>query len=263
MDTQELMHLLEAVASTQVRVDDAAARIRQGTRTVAFARLDQDRELRCGFPEVILCDGKTPKQAAILAAGVLEGAQRVLLTRASPDHARVVTERLPAMTYKKEARILHLDRSPRPPTGLVAVLSGGSADFPVAEEAACTAEALGARVARVHDVGVAGLERLLEQLPLLGEATVFVAVAGMEGALPSVVAGLVDRPVIGVPTSVGYGAGARGLAALLAMLNSCAAGLTVVNIDNGFSAGYAAGTINRLASLAVASGKREAPASCS
>lgn len=211
-----------------------------------FAHLDLDREARCGFPEVVLCQGKTPEQAAAIAERLAQAHGRFLATRATPEHFAAVRGRVPDATYHEVARVIRLDRAPAPPRpGYVAVVCAGTGDLPVAEEAAVTIEAMGSAVRRIYDVGVAGLHRLLGQVDAVRQAAVVVVVAGMEGALASVVGGLVDRPVVAVPTSVGYGASLGGLAALLAMLNSCAPGVTVVNIDNGFGAGYAAATIHR------------------
>jgi len=214
---------------------------------LGFAQVDLHRGLRKGFPEVIFGAGKTPAQVAAIARQIWRHDGRVLVTRATPDHARAVKRAFRAATYHELARCITLERTPLPKRpGPIAVLCAGTSDLAVAEEAAITAEVMGNRVDRVYDVGVAGLHRLLGNLEPIQCARVIVAVAGMEGALPSVVAGLVACPVIAVPTSVGYGASLGGLAALLGMLNSCASGVTVVNIDNGFGAGYAASQINAL-----------------
>ena len=209
--------------------------------------VDHDRARRCGFPEVVLCERKTPAQAAAIAVKILERAPRVLLTRAEPGHAEAVLREIPGAIWHEAARCITFDPQPLERRGLVAVVSGGTSDLPVVEEARVTLEILGARTESHIDVGVAGVHRLLARVDRLRSANVLVVVAGMEGALPSVVAGLVDRPVIAVPTSVGYGASFGGLAALLAMLNSCATGIGVVNIDNGFGAAYLAARINALA----------------
>lgn len=210
-----------------------------------YARLDHHRALRRGFPEVIYAERKTAEQVAQIFNRLAKHSDRVLATRVSESMYTEIKDRLPGAIYNSLARLLILDRSQpsEKPAGVV-VVSGGTADMAVAEEAAETAALIGNQVERLYDVGVAGLHRLLDQLPKLQAARVIVAVAGMEGALPSVVAGLVTAPVIAVPTSVGYGASFNGLAALLAMLNSCATGVSVVNIDNGFGAGYIAGMIN-------------------
>lgn len=214
---------------------------------MGFARVDHDRTNRCGFPEVILCAGKRPEEAAAIAVEILTKAPRVLMTRADQATADAVLAVLPEAQHHERARCIHVDRKPRDPIGQVAIVAAGTGDLPVAEEAAVTAIALGAQVERHFDVGVAGLHRLLERVDSIREAACVVAIAGMEGALPSVLAGLIDRPLIAVPTSVGYGLHLEGLAPLLAMINSCAAGTSVVNVDNGFGAGYMAAQINRLA----------------
>jgi NCAIR mutase (PurE)-related protein len=215
---------------------------------LGFANVDMHRGLRKGFPEVIFGAGKTPPQVEAIAGKVFERERRVLITRATIDHAKVLRRRWPRAVHHELARCVVIEEEPLPKrAGTVAVICAGTSDLPVAEEAAVTAEVMGNRVARVHDVGVAGLHRLLPNLEVIQTANVLVVVAGMEGALPSVVAGLVRRPLIAVPTSIGYGASFGGLAALLGMLNSCGSGVTVVNIDAGFNAGYAASQINALA----------------
>ena len=233
---------------------------------LGFARLDHARESRKGYPEVVYGEGKTREQIDVITGRILARSGRVLVTRLAPEVFAWLQPRHPGLEYDAAARAAFhqgrrdqsrggnakrgpADRKPAPPLygGHVLVLCAGTTDIPVAAEAALTARLLGCRVRSLHDVGVAGLHRLLSQLPALRRASVIIAVAGMEGALPSVVAGLVDKPVIAVPTSVGYGASLKGLAALLALLNSCASGLTVVNIDNGFGAGFAAAQILRLA----------------
>lgn len=210
------------------------------------ARVDHDRESRCGFPEVIFCQGKTAEQVAAIVAQILTRSQVVLATRIDAEQAAAVSAVVADAVYDDVPRLLWVDRRPDAPSeGLVVVASGGTADIPVAEEVARTAELMGCNVHRLFDVGVAGVHRLLDNAELLRSARVVVAVAGMEGALPSVVAGLVDVPVVAVPTSIGYGANLGGIAALLTMLNSCAGGIGVVNIDNGFGAGLLASRINR------------------
>ncbi|MFK7740013.1 MAG: nickel pincer cofactor biosynthesis protein LarB [Planctomycetota bacterium] len=221
-----------------------------------FATIDHDRERRCGFPEVVFCQGKTPAQAAAIAGEILQRSDRVLLTRADAEHARAVADELgPASRYDELARCITVRTAAAiaaiETIGEVAVVSAGTADQPVAREAAATLEIAGNRVCRYADVGVAGLHRLLQRIDKIRAAHAIICVAGMEGALPSVVAGLVDKPVIAVPTSVGYGASFQGLSALLTMLNSCAAGIAVVNIDNGFGAGYLASQINRQSAAAA------------
>jgi len=224
---------------------------------LGFAQVDMHRALRKGFPEVIFGSGKTPGQVVAIATSLFEREQRILITRINGRHARALRQKFKRAVHHAEARCVTIEKSPllkRP--GTVAVLCAGTSDLPVAEEAAVTSGIMGNHVERIYDVGVAGLHRLLRRLELIQGANVIIAVAGMEGALPSVVAGLVSRPVIAVPTSVGYGASFGGLAALLGMLNSCGSGVTVVNIDNGFGAGYAASQINELAEGTSASLKK-------
>lgn len=216
---------------------------------LGFARVDTHRALRRGFPEVIFGAGKTPEQVVKIAGSLLDHGQRVLVTRATENHARALQRKFKDTVYHQMARCLTIDHKPLPKrAGTIAVVCAGTSDLPVAEEAGVTAEIMGNTVERITDVGVAGVHRLFGQLDRIQSANVIVVVAGMEGALPSVVAGLISKPIIAVPTSIGYGASFGGLAALLGMLNSCASGLTVVNIDNGFGAGYAASQINALAS---------------
>jgi NCAIR mutase (PurE)-related protein len=239
-----LVELLEAVAGGLLSPEQAARRLAVEPHP-HFARIDFDREARCGFPEVVFGQGKTPDECATIAAAIYERAGRVLVTRASAEHAQAVRARLPGAEWDARSRLLRAERTPPERTGLVVVIAAGTADLPVAGEAAGTAEAMGARVETHVDVGVAGVHRVLNIADRMREASVVVAVAGMEGALPSVAGGLIDRPVIAVPTSTGYGASFGGLAALLGMLNSCAPNVTVVNIDNGFGAGYVAALVNR------------------
>jgi len=215
---------------------------------LGFAQVDTHRALRNGFPEVIFGAGKTPEQVVKITAKLVEREQRVLVTRVSAEQARAVQKKFKTVVHHELARCLTIDEKPLPKRpGDIAVICAGTSDLPVAEEAAVTADIMGNRVERITDAGVAGLHRLLARLETIQRANVLVVVAGMEGALPSVVAGLVAKPVIAVPTSIGYGASFGGLAALLGMLNSCGSGVTVVNIDNGFGAGYAASQINALA----------------
>ena len=208
---------------------------------------DLDREQRLGFAEVIYCPGKTDEQLRTLAGPLFATHKNVLATRATPEQAAVLRELNADVTYGEISRLAYLHRDKRIlGKGTIAVVSAGTCDVPVAEEAACVAEVMGNRVCRIYDVGVAGLHRVLERRADLEEARVVIVVAGMEGALPSVVGGLVSRPIIAVPTSVGYGTSFQGIAALLSMLNSCAPGVAVVNIDNGFGAAFAASRINRI-----------------
>jgi len=215
------------------------------TEDLHFAKPVYARQQRCGVPEVIYGAGKTASQIVAIIRALNDAGQNAFATRVTPEQAAAVREELPDAVYRAEARILVRDVVPLPPpAGKVAVLCAGTSDLPVAEEAAVTAERMGAAVERIYDVGVAGLHRLLSRVERFADAHAIIVVAGMEGALPSVVGGLIDKPVIAVPTSVGYGASFNGLAALLGMLNTCAAGVTVVNIDNGFGAGVAAARIN-------------------
>jgi len=233
-------------------VDEALSRLRRlPYEDLGFALVDHHRALRKGFPEVVLGEGKTAEQVAAIAERLAAHADRLLITRVDADYYRAVKERVPDALYHPAARAVTVDRSGEPRRPGVAVLCAGTADLPVAEEAAVTAELMGSAVDRLYDVGVAGIHRLLDKIEAIRAAKALAVVAGMEGALPSVVAGLVAAPVIAVPTSVGYGASFRGLAPLLAMLNSCAPGVAVVNIDNGFGAGYLVAVINRQSWAAV------------
>ena len=214
---------------------------------LGFAKLDHHRKLRSGYGEVVYCAGKTVEHMVKIYESFYERGSNVLGTRATKEQAEALIKAIPTAEYDPLSKVLKVIQTPIEQTGCVAVCTGGTSDMGVAEEAAQTAEFLGASVNRIYDVGVAGIHRLLSKTADLREANCVVAVAGMEGALGGVVAGLVDKPVIAVPTSVGYGASFHGLSALLTMLNSCAEGITVVNIDNGFGAGYSAAQINRLA----------------
>ena len=249
MTTTEAIKLLERFRAGKVGRDGVLRTFQAApVADLGFAQVDTHRGLRRGFPEVIFGAGKTPDQIVQIAAKLLAREQRVLITRVAPEHARCLRLRFPRAVYHKLARCVTIEKKPLPKRpGTIAVVCAGTSDLPVAEEAAITADIMGNRVERVTDVGVAGVHRLFDRLDTIQRANVVIVVAGMEGALPSVVAGLVSKPVIGVPTSVGYGTSFSGLAALLSMLNSCASGLTVVNIDNGFGAGYAASQINALA----------------
>ncbi|HSF05826.1 MAG TPA: nickel pincer cofactor biosynthesis protein LarB [Methylomirabilota bacterium] len=249
MDRENLRALLQDVSAGRVDIPEALRRLqRLPFEDLGFARIDQHRALRAGGPEAIFCPGKSPGQVVAIARRLAADHVNVLATRADAATAAAVAAAGLPTIYHAEARLLIVRPAPTEGMGLIVVAAAGTADLPVAEEAALVAEALGNRVERIYDCGVAGLHRLLASYDTLAEANVIVAVAGMEGALPSVIGGLVDRPVIAVPTSVGYGASLGGLAALLAMLNSCAAGVSVVNIDNGYGAAHQASQINRLAS---------------
>ena len=249
MEKDAIRDLLEAVSRGEITVERALDRLRDFPfEHIGVACIDHHRSLRRGLSEVIFGEGKTPAQVVKIAAKLFEGEGRVLVTRATPEHARSLRRQFKRAVYHELARCVTLESKPLPKRpGTIAVICAGTSDLPVAEEAAVTAEIMGNRVERVTDVGVAGVHRLFGRLEMIQRANVIIVVAGMEGALPSVVAGLVSKPVIAVPTSIGYGASFNGLAPLLCMLNSCASGLTVVNIDNGFGAGYAASQINALA----------------
>lgn len=238
---------LQQVRSGELPVAEAARRLRSSpVADLGFATLDLDRERRCGFAEVVYCAGKTTPEVVTIAQEILRHAERVLLTRASTDQADGVRQAIPSAVFHERSGCITIDPEPLEKTGLVAIVAAGTSDIPVAEEAARTAGIMGATTATHMDVGVAGLHRLLARIDEVRKARVIVAVAGMEGALASVVGGLVDRPVIAVPTSVGCGLDLDGVVPLLAMLNSCAAGVGVVNVDNGFGAGYLAALINRI-----------------
>ncbi len=248
MDSTSLDALLEAVAAGHVGPAEAAERLRvDPAEELGFATLDHHRALRDGLPEVVLAIGKTPAQVATIGERIFAQARRLLVTRIDDAQLHALREALPAIEHDEHGRCAWLDPNPLPACGSVAIVTAGTADLPAAEEAAITARMMGAQVTRHYDIGVAGLHRLLKQLPALRCANAIVVAAGMDGALPSVLGGLVANPVIALPTSIGYGAAFEGLGALLTMLNSCATGVSVVNIDNGFGAGYLAATINRLA----------------
>jgi hypothetical protein len=247
MKNNWLMELLKGVQANDISIEQALDRLKGFPyEDIGFARLDSHRSLRKGFPEVIFCPGKTTKQIIDIVQRIRTRDGRVLAARAETEVAQAVQEIEPDAVYYKAARMI-LAGGPAQPSGRgsVLVVTGGTADIPVAEEAAVTAFALGSSVERLFDVGVAGIHRLFDNREKLFNANVLITVAGMEGALAGVVAGLVDRPVIAVPTSVGYGANFGGLSALLTMLNSCSPGIATVNIDNGFGAGYMAHLINQ------------------
>ena len=249
MDEIELREMLDGVRSGLVPVDDAVSEIKKlPYKDMGFAKIDHHRELRTGYPEVVFCQGKTPEQVRLIVSELLNGASNILATRASREIYGEVLKVDAGAEYNESARTIVIKRKPENTAGdkIICVVSAGTSDMPVAEEARVTAETLGNQVETLYDVGVAGIHRLLSNTDVLSRANVIIVVAGMEGALASVVGGLVDKPVIAVPTSVGYGASFGGLSALLTMLNSCASGVGVVNIDNGFGAGYLASLINRL-----------------
>lgn len=247
MNSEQLRHLLEKVKSGNIDVNEALDQLKfMPYEDIGFAKLDHHRSLRRGFAEVILCKGKTAEQVAGIAKRMAASTGTTLATKASPEIFDAVRQVAPGACYHQLAGLIVIgDPPPVVVDGYILVVTAGTGDIPVAEEAAVTAETMGSRVERAYDVGVAGLHRLLDCKDKLLGANVVVAVAGMEGALASVVSGMVDTPVIAVPTSVGYGASFQGLAALLGMLNTCSPGVAVVNIDNGFGAGYLASLINR------------------
>ena len=247
MDREKVRALLEAVAAGAVTPEHALGRLRNlPVEDLRFARVDVHRSLRHGVPEAVFCQGKTAEQVVGIVRRLAEGHDNILCTRAPAETMDALLGSGLECYVHADARLVVIKPRPAEGVGLVAVVSAGTSDSPVAEEAAVTAETMGNRVERLYDCGVAGLHRLVPHLDLLNEANAIIAVAGMEGALPSVIGGLVDRPVIAVPTSVGYGASFGGIAALLAMLNSCAPGISVVNIDNGYGAAAQANQINKL-----------------
>ena len=251
MDAEQIKQLLEDVKSGDTNIEDAISRLRHlPFEDLGFARIDHHRHIRCGFPEVIYCPGKTTPHIIGIFERLAQTGHNVMATRAGEDifDAMVETGRFGGLRYEGLARIIVLEQKQAKPDqtdGFIAIVTAGTADMPVAMEAKVTAEIVGQRTELFCDVGVAGLHRLLGNVEEIQQANVVIVVAGMEGALASVVGGLVDSPVIAVPTSVGYGSSFEGLAALLAMLNSCASGVTVVNIDNGFGAGFTASLINQ------------------
>ena len=245
MDVREL---LEQVKSGSVNIEEAEKQLKNlPYEDLGYAKLDHHRKLRSGFGETVFCQGKPDAYLLEIYKKFYERDGEVLGTRASEKQAELVRTAVPEVVYDPISRILKVEKPGKERRGCVAVCTGGTADIPVAEEAAQTAEYFGCRADRIFDVGVAGIHRLLAQRERLGKANCIVAVAGMEGALGTVIAGLVECPVVAVPTSVGYGASFHGLSALLTMLNSCANGISVVNIDNGYGAGYLAAQINRMA----------------
>ncbi len=248
MDAKMLSSLLKAVRDGQTSPDEAASLLaRLPYQDLGYAAVDHHRHLRNGFPEVVFGQGKTPEQIVGILRELLAHDSDILVTRIDRDKAHAVRRDLPQLEWDETSRTLTLRKSPWKNLGRgpVCVVCAGTSDLPVAAEAKITASMMGNAVDLIVDVGVAGIHRLLDRLDILERATVIVVVAGMEGALPSVVGGLVSRPIVAVPTSIGYGAALGGMTTLLAMLNSCVAGVTVVNIDNGFGAGYAAALINR------------------
>ncbi len=248
MNQDAVKKLLTGVKSGEIGVEDALDKLKSlPYLDLGFALVDTHRALRQGFPEVVMGEGKEPADIVSIVEGLRGSGNAILVTRVNQEMARVVRSGLPDMTYNERARALVLTESPAEirGRGTIMVVSAGTSDIPVAEEAALVCELMGNRTERLWDVGVAGIHRLMNHIERLRSANVLIVAAGMEGALPSVIGGIVERPVVAVPTSIGYGAGFGGLSALLGMLNSCAAGVCVVNIDNGFGAGYVASLINR------------------
>lgn len=244
MDAREV---LEKVKSGELSIEEAEGYFRREPfEELGYAKLDTHRKLRSGFAEVIFCSGKSDRHLLHIFGKLYEEEGEVFGTRASKEQYEMIREQYPLVQYDEISRILKIEKPDKKRTGKIAVCTAGTADIPVAEEAAQTAEYFGANVERIYDVGVSGLHRMLSKLEIIQSANCVVAVAGMEGALASVLGGLVDKPVIAVPTSIGYGASMHGLSALLTMINSCANGIAVVNIDNGYGAGYIATQINRL-----------------
>jgi hypothetical protein len=248
MNHEHLGRLLSNVKEGSMSVEQALEKLKDfGSKDLGYATIDTHRELRTGYPEIIFGQGKTAEQVAGIIGFMLTHDNNILATRVQEDTYLKVLEICPEAVYNPVARTITVKRKENAiPSTFISIITAGTSDLPVAEEAAVTAEIFGNRVERVVDVGVAGIHRLYNKLPLIRQARVHIVVAGMEGALPSIVGGLVDKPVIAVPTSVGYGANFGGLSALLGMLTSCASGISVVNIDNGFGAGFLASMINRL-----------------
>lgn len=247
MDKTEIIRLLEQYSKGELKQEEAAEKLSTlGLEEMGFATLDTDRQSRTGIPEVIYSEGKTAQQLADIAGRMHSKGIPILATRATREKYEAVLEQVPGAVWHEHARtIMYQSEPPSTSDNYIAVVSAGTSDIPVSEEAAITAEFLGSRVERIYDVGVAGIHRLFNRMDLIRNASVVIVVAGMEGALASVVGGMVDKPVIGVPCSAGYGANFGGVSALLAMLNSCAAGVSVVNIDNGFGAACQAHLIAR------------------
>jgi NCAIR mutase (PurE)-related protein len=248
MTRNEIENLLKMIKSGKKSVEEALEMLQNFPYTdLGYAKIDHHREMRTGYPEIVYCAGKTNEQVAGIFTVMSEKENNVIGTRADEKMFESVKSMLPDAVYYPVARIISVPRKKiSPPKSKIAVITAGTSDMPVAEEAAVTAELLGNKVLRIYDAGVAGIHRLVDKLPDIRICRVIIVIAGMEGALASVVGGLVDKPVIAVPTSVGYGANFGGISALLAMLTSCSSGVTVVNIDNGFGAGFSASMINQM-----------------
>jgi len=248
MDIKVIKKLFEDYKVGQISINDVLEKIRElPYKDIGFAKVDSHRKIRCGFPEVIFCMGKTPSQVVKIAEHIVAGGNDMLATRANREIYEAISRKFPDAVYNEPAKTITIRKTRKiTQKGLILIVTAGTSDIPVAEEARVTAEIMGNNVKVLYDVGVAGIHRLMKNHVELMKANVIIVVAGMEGALASVVGGLVDCPVIGVPTSVGYGASFYGVAPLLSMLNSCASSVSVVNIDNGFGAGYVASLINRI-----------------
>ncbi|MGE5308885.1 MAG: nickel pincer cofactor biosynthesis protein LarB [Deltaproteobacteria bacterium] len=246
MEKQKIISVLRQVKAKKITPEAAFQRLRNlPYEDMGFAKVDHHRAIRTGFPEVVFCQGKTPEQVLAICESLAKHNRSVLLTRCPPQVFTRIAKKYPSAEYSLLGRTVTIQRGKRKQTGLVSIVCAGTADIPVAEEAARTAEVFGCKVERHYDVGVAGIHRLLDRMQSIRKSKCIIAVAGMEGALASVIGGLASCPVIAVPTSIGYGASFKGMAALLTMLNCCAPGVCVVNIDNGFGAGYASAMINR------------------
>jgi len=248
MNPKDIKSLLEDIRSGKTGIEEAFDKLKDLPYTdLGHTKIDHHREIRTGYPEIIYCSGKTKPQIVSIIKTMLSRNSNILATRATEEIYKAVVDLFPDATYNADARAIMIRRVKiEKPDTYIAIVTAGTSDIPVAEEAAVTAEMLGNDVKRIYDVGISGIHRLLDNLDVIKKARVIVVIAGMEGALPSVIGGMVDKPIIAVPTSVGYGANFFGLSALLGMLNSCASGVSVVNIDNGFGAGYNASMINKL-----------------
>jgi NCAIR mutase (PurE)-related protein len=248
MTVKELEKLLKGIRNGSISIEEALEKLKTFPYTdLGYASIDHHREVRTGYPEIVYCSGKQVDQVTGIFRVMAEKENNIIGTRASEEMFLSVKSILPEAVYFREARIISVQKKkPESSDSSIAVITAGTSDIPVAEEASVTAELLGNKIIRIYDVGVAGIHRLVDKLPQIRKCAVIIVIAGMEGALASVVGGLVDKPVIAVPTSVGYGASFEGISALLAMLTSCSAGVTVVNIDNGFGAGFSASMINRM-----------------
>jgi NCAIR mutase (PurE)-related protein len=248
MNSDYIRNILESVRKGETSIDDAMESLKHLPYSdLGYAKVDHHRQIRRGYPEVIFCAGKTPSQVRGIIENMLPHGENILATRASHEVAKEIQAICPTAEYNELGRTITIRQKEITPTSTyIAIVTAGTSDIPIAEEAAVTAEIFGNQIQRVYDVGVAGIHRLYDKLDILRGARVLVVIAGMEGALPSVVGGLVDKPVIAVPTSIGYGAAFQGIAALLGMLTSCTSGIGVVNIDNGFGAAYLASMINKL-----------------